>query len=56
MWAIQFFVYALIVTLLALLFGGTMVGYYFQKKFEFEMKKLVAIGKAVTKAATDEKS
>ena len=68
MWALQFFVYALMVFLLTLLFGGTMIGYYFQKKYEYEMKKLVAVGKAITSAgngardghenwpATDEKS
>ena len=46
MWAIQFFVYALIVFLLAMLFGGTMIGYYFAKKYECEMKKFSTLGAA----------
>ena len=39
MWALQFFVYALIIWLLALCFGGTMIGYYFTKRMEYEANK-----------------
>ena len=45
--ALQFFVYALIVFLLAMLLGGTMIGYYFAKKKEFEIGKIKAMAALV---------
>ena len=38
-----FFTYSLIVFLLAALLGGTMIGYYFTKKKEFELGKIKAL-------------
>lgn len=54
MWAIQFFVYALIVFLLATLMGGTLIGYYFTKKAELEMTNLKRLSAAV-QAAQEQK-
>ena len=51
-----FFVEALIVFTLAVLFGGTMIGYYFQKRYEYEAKRLQAFGNALMKSKTDDKN
>ena len=40
MWALQFFVYAAIIAVLFLLVGGTFIGYYFDKKLEYERMKI----------------
>lgn len=42
-----FFCYSLIVFLLALVCGGTLIGYYFAKKKEYEFSKLTALGAAI---------
>ena len=41
--ALMFFVYAMIIFLLALLLCGTIVGYYFTKRKEFEVWKINAM-------------
>ena len=51
MWAVQFFVYALIVFLLVMMFGGTMIGYYFAKKAEYEQAKTKGLAEAFRSAA-----
>lgn len=53
--AVMFFVYALVVFLLVTAFGGTMIGYYFQKKYEYEIKKLGLIHKAITDSSKTKK-
>ena len=53
MWALQFFVYALIVWLLVTAFGGTMIGYYFTKKAEFEAAKARNFVDALKKKAEE---
>ena len=49
MWALQFFVYALIVLVLAMLFGGTMIGYYFMKRAEYEVTKAKTVADLLRK-------
>lgn len=51
MWAVQFFVYALIVWLLAMFLGGTLIGYYFAKKADFEAAKAKSFATAVEQLA-----
>ena len=55
MFAVQFFVYALIIFLLLMLFGGTMIGYYFAKKAQFEIEKAQKIA-AILKGVGSEKA
>ena len=55
MWALEFFIYAMIIFLLALLFGGTLIGYWFTKKWEYEMRKLSARGAAISKSGDAKK-
>lgn len=64
MWALQFFVYALIVLLLFLPLVTAVIDFYFKKKLEYEIKRLTVIGQALStagkeagkKTVTDEKS
>lgn len=51
MWALQFFVYALIVWLLVMLLGGTMIGYYFTKKADYEVAKAQKLAEFIRKNA-----
>ena len=45
---LNFMLCSVFVMVLIALLCGTVVGYYFQKKYEYEVKKLGLIGKALT--------
>jgi len=45
---LMFFIYAVIIFLLALLLGGTLIGYYFQKKTEYQIKGVGIYSNAIT--------
>ena len=50
-----FFVYSMIVFLEVLLLGGTLIGYYFTKKREYEISKFSAILSAAKQGKNGEK-
>ena len=56
MWAVQFFVYALIVWLLMLALVGSSIGYYFTKKAEYEMNKIVKMAEVLKKKSEGSES
>ena len=49
MWAIQFFVDALIVCVLCVMAGGTLIGYYFTKKAEYDSNRAKGISEVLEK-------
>lgn len=48
---LTFVIYALIASIMLLMVGGTLIGYFLQKKYEYEMKKLSVLGNAVRQNA-----
>ena len=48
--ALLFFVYSMIVFLLAAMLGGALIGYYFTKKKEFELGRIKAFGMLMNKS------
>ena len=55
MWVLNFFICSLIVWLLLLLLGGTLIGYYFTKRREFEAGKIAAMKKLFKPSQNSEK-
>lgn len=52
---LMFFLYAMIVFLLVLLLGGTLIGYYFQKKIEYDIRRVGAVCNSITAAKNAKK-
>lgn len=52
---LKFFVDALIIVVLVVLAGGTLIGYYFQKKSEYDIKKIGIAANVLTAAQKQKK-